>query len=304
MATVLVATPDGALTFVDDANAPTRELDGRRVSSLARHRADVLAVVDGTVLARRDPTGSWSDLATSSVELTCVLPAADGAWCGTADGRLLRLLGDRLVPVPAFDDIEGREAWHAVPSGVPYVRTLTRTADARSTLAGIHVGGIARSGNGGASWRPTVDIEVDVHEIRAHPSDARLVLAAAGYGLAVSRDGGVSWEMQTEGLHATYLRAVAFTTEAAIVSASDGPAGVDSALYRWVDGDPAMTKVQGGLPEWLHGNVDTGNLDAMGELAGFADDGGTTYRSVDGARTWSVLATDLGPVLSVRVLSD
>lgn len=298
---MLLATPDGVLRFADDASSPARELAGRRVSRLARQRDTWLAVVDDTVVARRDAGGAWSDVATADVELTCLLPAPDGAWCGTRDGRLLRLLGEGLAPVTAFESVAGRETWHAVPSGEPYVRSLTSTADSRAILAGVHVGGIVRSGNSGGSWRPTIDIEVDIHEIRAHPSDPRLVLAAAGHGLAVSRDAGTSWEMQTDGLHATYLRAVAFTTKAALVSASDGPAGERSALYRWTDGEPALTKVDGGLPEWLHGNVDTGGLDASGELAALADDGGTAYRSVDGGKTWTVLAAGVGPVLSVAV---
>lgn len=298
---MLLATPDGVLLFADDTSSPAHELGGRRVAHLARQRDTWLAVVDDAVVARRDPAGAWSDVATADEELTCLLPAPDGAWCGTRDGRLLRLLGDRLTPVTAFESVDGRDAWHAVPSGEPYVRSLTSTADHRAILAGVHVGGIVRTGNSGASWRPTIDLEVDVHEVRAHPSDPRLVLAAAGYGLAVSRDAGTSWEMQTDGLHAVYLRAVAFTTEAALVSASDGPAGERSALYRWTDGGTALTKLDGGLPEWLDGNVDTGGLDAWGELAAFADDGGGAYRSVDGGRTWTVLATDVGAVLSVGV---
>ncbi len=301
---MLLATPDGLLRFDDGTTTPARELEGRRVGRLARRRDTWLAVVDETIIARREPAGSWSDLATADVGLTCVLPVPDGAWCGTVDGRVLRLLGDRFAPVTAFDAIDGRDAWHAVPSGEPYVRSLTSTADARAVLASVHVGGIARSGNGGSSWRPTIDVETDVHEVRAHPSDARLVLAAAGYGLAVSRDAGTSWELQTDGLHATYLRAVAFTTEAALVSASSGPAGEQSALYRWDDEDPTLTKIERGLPEWLDGNVDTGGLDSAGELAAFADDGGTAYRSVDGGRTWAVLASDVGPIRSVGVQPD
>ncbi len=110
----------------------------------------------------------------------------------------------------------GRETWHAVGSAEPYVRSLTATADDGALLANVHVGGIPRSGNGGASWKPTIDPDADVHQVRAHPDDPRLVLAPAAVGLAVSRDAGTSWEVVTDGLHATYLRAVAFTSGRAL----------------------------------------------------------------------------------------
>ena len=68
-------------------------------------------------------------------------------------------------------------------SNVPYVRSLTETSDHRALLANVHVGGIPRSGNGGASWAPTIDPDADVHQVRAAPTDRSLVLAAAAVGL-------------------------------------------------------------------------------------------------------------------------
>jgi hypothetical protein len=300
MASALMATDDGIRTFVDDLVGPP-ELAGHQVGALARRGREWWAVVDGHTVAARTAAGEWANLATAATDLSCVLPVAGGAWCGTRDGHLLRLLGDRFAPVPAFDAVDGRDTWHAVPSGVPYVRSLTVTADDRALLANVHVGGIPRSGNGGSSWKPTIHVEADVHQVLAHPVDPQLVLAPAGYGLAVSRDAGVTWTITTDGLHAAYCRAVAFTTDAALVSVSDGPFGRRSALYRWdtTTGGP-LTRVTGGLPEWFAGNVDTGALDAVGETAALAD-GGTAYTSTDGGRTWAVLAEDVGRVHAVRV---
>jgi hypothetical protein len=303
MAGVLVATDDGVRPYVEGvACAP--ELVGHQVSALARRRDEWWAVVDGATVAVRAGDGTWRDVATAATNLRCLLPVADGAWCGTYDGRLLRLLGGALASVPAFDAVDGRETWHAVGSEMPYVRSLTATADDRALLANVHVGGIARSGNGGASWKPTIDVMADVHEVHAHPVDPQLVLAPAAYGLAVSRDGGATWTVTDDGMHAAYSRAVAFTTEAALVSASEGPFADRSALYRWdlANGGP-LVRVVDGLPEWLDGNVDTGALDAHREAVAFADDGGTAYVSPDGGRSWSMLAGDLGRVHAVGVAS-
>jgi hypothetical protein len=181
------------------------------------------------------------------------------------------------------------------------VRSLTATADDRALLASVHVGGIPRSGNGGSSWKPTIDVEADVHEVRADPDDPQLVLAPAGYGLAVSRDAGVTWAITTEGLHVTYCRAVAFTTDAALVSVSDGPFGRESALYRWTDDGRPVARVTDSVPEWFAGNIDTGALDAHGETVAFADDGGRVYASADGGRSFTALGSELGHVHAVGV---
>ena len=160
------------------------------------------------------------------------------------------------------------------------------TADSRAILASVHVGGIPRSGNNGTTWKPTIDVEADVHQVRAHPTDPKLVLAAAAVGLCVSKDAGVTWETTTDGMHASYSRAVAFTREAAIVSASDGPFTERSALYRWPIGGGPLEPLKKGLPEWLAGNVDSGCIDAADETVVFADEK-KVYVSDDGGTTWS-----------------
>jgi hypothetical protein len=302
MTSVLVATGDGVLPFIDGTAGP-RELAAHGVAALGRHHDDWWAITDQVAVSVRDKAGSWREVATADTHLRSLLAAPDGAWCGTRDGRLLRLFGDRFTAVDGFDAVEGRGTWKAVGSTVPYVRSITTTADDRAVLVGVHVGGIPRSGNGGSSWKPTIDPQSDVHEVRAHPTDPKLVLAAAAVGLAVSRDAGVTWDVTTDGLHSTYARAVAFTSDGALVSVSDGPMTERGALYRWDLAGGPLVQVTDGLPEWLDGNVDTGALDARGEDALFADEGGNVYSSADGGRSWSLLASSLGHVSSVGITS-
>jgi hypothetical protein len=291
VALVLVATANGVISSRDGERAAI-DLEGRRVTGLARRSHEWLAIADDHTVVRRSADGSWSELGRAAAGLTCVLPAPGGAWCGTADGQLLRLHEGTFTPSDAFARVDGRAGWHAVGSRLPYVRSLSATRGDRALLASVHVGGIPRSGNGGATWKPTIDPDADVHEVLAHPSDPNLVLAAAAVGLAVSRDAALTWAITTEGLHATYLRAVAYTRGSALVSACDGPFGSRGALYRWdtLTGG-RLDRVTGSLPEWLAGNVDTGKLDADGTVAAFAD-GEAVYRSDDGGVTWSRLPHD------------
>ena len=62
------------------------------------------------------------------------------------------------------------------------VRSIAATCDGAALLANVHVGGIPQSTDSGLTWRPTIDIEADVHEVCAHPTRPEIVIAAAGAG--------------------------------------------------------------------------------------------------------------------------
>jgi hypothetical protein len=137
------------------------------------------------------------------------------------------------------------------------------------------------------TWVPTIDPEVDVHEVRAHPDDPLLVIAAAGYGYAESHDAGVTWAMTTDGMHADYARAVAFTGDSTLVSVSNGPFNAESAIYRRSMGDDGpFVQCTDGLPKRFAGNIDTGCLDAHGEDAVLVDGAGAVFASTDAAASW------------------
>jgi hypothetical protein len=177
--------------------------------------------------------------------------------------------------------VPGRDEWHQV--GAPLgVRSLSATADGGALLANIHVGGIARSDDGGESWQPTIAVDADVHEVRAHPSAAEIVMAAAAVGLCVSRDGGRQWSIVDDGLHATYARAVAFDGDDVLVSISDGPFSREAAIYRAPvarvgDGATRLERVADGLPQWLDGNVDTRCLATGSGRRALADGSGAVW---------------------------
>ncbi len=298
----LVATLDGITAL--DADGTARSVwEGADVSRLARDGVDHVAIADEQHVLRRSANGTWNVIGETDVNLKCVFPVGDGVLAGTVDGRLLRLDADGVLPMTGFDSIDGREGWHAVPSGVPYIRSLSVTADARVVLANVHVGGIPRSLDGGVTWAPTIDPEVDVHEVRAHPDDSSIVAAAAGYGFAQSRDGGATWTMTTDGLHADYARAVAFTSGAVLVTASNGPFNAEGAIYRRAVGDEGpFEQCVDGLPDRFAGNIDTGCLDARGEDCVLVDAGGAVFASGDDGLSWVHIA-DIEPGASSVVLA-
>ena len=84
-------------------------------------------------------------------------------------------------------------------------------------------------------------------------------MAAAAIGLCTSRDGGVTWEVAQEGLHASYCSAVAFAGDDVLVSASVDHFAAQGAIYRRrVDGHGPLVAIASGLPGWIEGIADTG----------------------------------------------
>jgi hypothetical protein len=109
----------------------------------------------------------------------------------------------------------GRETWSAGSAvingrcgGLPLgIRSITATADGAVLLAYVHVGGVPRSTDGGATWRPTIDVDSDIHEVRSHPNRPGIVMVAAAIGPCTSGDVG-DMGHRTEGRACTPERLV------------------------------------------------------------------------------------------------
>jgi hypothetical protein len=299
---MLVGTESGLWRRQGDALAPVEQFAGREVTALARDGERTWALVEGRALwLRCDGGDAWREHASiDGLRATCLAPAPGGLLVGTEQAHLLRLEAGALARVEAFETVAGRDAWYT-PWGDPAdVRSIAVAPD--GTLhVNVHVGGVVRSRDGGASWTPTVDIEVDVHQVRAHPTRPGVVLAAAYEGLGISRDGGDAWEFLTDGMHAHYARAVAVADDVVFVSVSTGPRGRRAALYRKpLDGGPSFERCQGRLP-WFDDNIDTACLEAVGPVVVFGTEDGRVFRSLDGGVHWALLAKGMPAVRCISL---
>ncbi len=297
-ARVLAGTAEGVREWGPAASV---QLAGHAITALSRGADGWWALVDGQSLWRRVDR-EWTLVGrVPGGAATCLISTRAGILVGTTGAHLLRLVDRTLRPVEAFESVEGRDTWYTPWGEPPDTRSLAADPDG-PLYANVHVGGVVRSSDGGRSWRPTLDIETDVHQVRAHPDRGRVVLAAAAIGLGLSEDGGHSWTFATEGLHGRYLRAVAVAGDVVLVTASTGPRGRRAAVYRRRLGrDEPFERCRAGLPEWFPGHVDTHCLDAWGSAVALGTDDGRVFVSEDRGSRWELLAKGLPPVRCVVV---
>jgi len=298
---ILVGTEGGLWQLGDGTPEPVEVFAAREVTALARDGARTWALVDGRTLWAKREGGPWREQA--SIEgpaATCLAASPGGMLVGTEHARLLRLARGKLSRVESFERVDGRDEWYT-PWGDPAaVRSIALAANG-AIHVNVHVGGVARSRDGRRSWAPTVDVEADVHQVLAHPTQPNVVLAAAYEGFGISRDGGDSWQFVTDGMHAHYSRAVAVSDDTVVVSASTGPGGRRSALYRKpLDGDTPFERCHDRLP-WFDDNIDTACLQATGPLVVFGTEDGRVFRSPDSGKAWQLVTKGLPAVRCISL---
>jgi hypothetical protein len=294
---ILVATWGNGL-FSVTGKTVHQELADRSVRSLAADGyGRVLAIVGRHSLCRRSSDGEWTELAKSEFELSCCVPIGNVVFVGTDDARILRVDPDGTQRcLTGFDAVAGRDSWYAGAAivdgklmGPPLgIRSMAATRDGAVLLANVHVGGVPRSTDSGLTWRPTIDVDSDVHQVCAHPARLDIVIAAAARGLCISRDAGATWTTEQQGLHAHYCSAVAFGRNDIFVAASTDHFATQGAVYRRpIDSDGPLQPLGGGMPRWIDGIADTNCIATRDSMVAVIDGSGRLYVSHDDGASWS-----------------
>ena len=300
MTRILVGTQDGLHVFDAAGRRAGVQHPGREITAVAPEGWELWAILDGVEVWHTAAIEWWFHVATlDRLRGNCLADTRAGLIVGAAEARLFRVAGKGLEPVESFDQVQERADWYTPWGGPPDTRSISE--DDTAVYVNVHVGGILRSRDHGATWKPTIDIHSDVHRVCTGKGRA---FAAGGRGLEVSEDQGDSWTIRHEGLHATYCRGAAVCGDDILLSASSGPRGDRSAIYRGRLEGGALERCRDGLPAWFNTNIDSHCLDALpgGELAAIGTDDGRVFASINQGATWSLVVSDLPKVFCILVL--
>lgn len=323
------AEPGGTGAWTVEAS-----LVGKRVNSLAADRRIPGRVFAGTQehgVWRSDDAGrSWHEagLPGQTVKTVAVSPLVPGliyAGCKPAALFVSADHGATWNELPALR--RARKWWWFSPAEPPdwgaYPQALALSpSDPAVILAGIELGGVLRSADGGKTWsghRPGAVL--DCHSLMFHMTDGSQVYegGGSGCGAAQSLDGGVTWRQPRAGLGTKYGWMVAadpLQPDVWYLSASDPPnplkgqfvppAHMDGKaggrIYRAMGGG-AWTRLAGGLPEPLDFMAyalipDPG---CSGRLyAGLAN--GDIWQTDDYGDAWKRLPVSMGSIHRTMIL--
>ena len=293
------------------------EADGAQCLAVDPHARDRVfaGLREGGVRRSEDGGATWVDcrLPEAGVFSLAVSRADGRVYAGTEPSRLFASddAGTTWQALDALLDLPSRPTWSFPPRPwTSHVRWVAPSPhDASLLLAGIELGGLMRSADGGRSWedhRPGA--QRDVHCLAWHPRVEGRAYEAGGGGSAFSVDGGETWTPADEGRDRNYTWALAVDPDDPdlwYVSASTGPFAAHGRgeprahVYRRRAGGP-WAVLGGGLPEPLPA-MPYALVATDGRLfAGLAD--GQLWESGDRGDTWAacgVVGGKLGAVVAL-----
>ncbi len=240
-------------------------------------------------------------------------------FAGTEPSSLYRSRdgGETWENMPALREIPSAPTWSFPPRPwTSHVRWISPHWDDPNVIfAGIELGGVMRSTDGGRTWEDRKPGSYhDSHAVLTHPTALDRVYEAAGGGVAVSHDAGVSWSEVDDGMDRHYVWGLAIdpadpdlwyvsATHSARYAHGDRESA-EAHIYRRRGSEPWQA-LGGGLPNPLP--VMPYALlvprDRPGEIyAGFRD--GQIWHSGDQGENWARLDVTLNGLLALVALSQ
>ena len=186
---------------------------------------------------------------------------------------------------------DGGSTWE--PTGLTEPHTVTSLASLNTgqIYAGAYpldptfAGGAYRSTDAGSTWRSLGLEDWGIDAVLA--MDQSKIFLGSQRGVFVSRTGGNSWEVASEGIAAVEPQALLCVDQSTLF------AGTNAGLFRSTDDGDSWHESGGGIfPHWVwalacdhEGNLFAGNT--------VFTNGGGIYKSIDGGESWRCTTRDL-----------
>lgn len=297
-------------------------LEGRHISSLVFEPVSGLlfAGVHKAGLYRSKDLGkSWERKAAGLTQehIYCLSyvqrQRAVELYAGTEPAHLFRSddLGETWHELQALRSLPSVSDWtFPAPPHVAHVKTMAfDPSEPRRFYVGIEQAGLFRTKDGGESWDELYGIDEDVHRIVIRPSDPKTLYLATGNGVYLSRDGGDRWKhIVPRTMRIGYpdpLLICPFREDLMFMAGAIYPPEVwhktheaDSRIARSEDAGMTWKMLNGGLPDYIHGNVAAMSMEVVNGrfllFAGTTD--GDVFYSDDEGEQWTKIVSSLPPI--------
>lgn len=304
-----VTSDDGGKTWKQGPVTQLAHAAARLSASPVAPSRAYLAAYEAGVYRTDDGGNTWQHLGSYPTDYAHSVLAhpddADSVYVGSEPAEIWRSAdcGATWDEFDAFRAVPEATQWgfHA-PTRDSHVRDLRAAPGSVNDLyAGIEVGGMVRSGDGGSSWKQLSGLNDDIHCVNLSADRAERIYVATAVAPYRSDNGGETWEMINDGLDRRYtlhISAAPDDADLVLVTVSENARRGSPKFYRSTDAGRSWELVQG-VGE---GDEPTDMMVAFewdpqepNTVYG-GTDGGKLYRSGDRGVTWEPLPIAVGTV--------
>ena len=231
--------------------------------------------------------------------------SVDAVYVGSEPAALFRSedSGASWSECLSFQDVPESTNWgfHA-PTRDSHIRDLVVSPGDSSLLyAGIEVGGVVRSTDGGGTWQQLPGLDDDIHCLHLGTDKQQRVYVATASAPYRSNNGGDEWEKINDGLARRYTLHIAAAPDDAdqvLVTVSENARRKSPQFYRSADGGHTWQKVDGlGEGEEAESMVVAFEWDPSSPGDVYAGtDGGKLYHSSDRGQSWQQMPVTLSSI--------
>jgi photosystem II stability/assembly factor-like uncharacterized protein len=303
-------TSDGGLTWERGKMTPLANAAARLSVSPVEPARAYLAAYEAGVFKTEDGGGTWRHLSsypTAYAHSVLAHPKDPGVlFVGSEPAAVFRSGdgGETWEECASFQEVPESTQWNFHGDRLSHVRELrTAPGDPDTMYAGIEVGGIVKSRDGGNSWTQMQGLHDDIHLVDISQANPNRIFVATAQAPYRSDDGGGHWEVINNGLERRYtlhISAAPHNADLVLVAVSTSARRNDPQFYRSTNGGSHWQLIDSvGNDDDMVVAIDWDPIVENRVYAG--TDGGKIFSSDDGGQQWKPVQVDL-PTIAIGAM--